>query len=82
MKTLGTIVASLIGIVILLLLLGSLLPDPMQDPDFKARVNQRLLEDCLRTDRERIALYGEAQPTQDCLIRELAYATILVQEAK
>jgi len=48
--------------------------DPMQDPAFAARVNQALLEDCLKVDRERIRIYGEARPTEDCKARELAYA--------
>lgn len=74
MKALGIIIASLIGIVILLAVLGSLAPDPMADPTFRAQVNQRLLENCLRADRERITLYGEAKPSQECVDRELAYA--------
>jgi hypothetical protein len=39
-----------------------------------AQVNQAMLEDCLKADRDRIKLYGEARPTHDCLVRELKYA--------
>jgi hypothetical protein len=39
-----------------------------------ARVNQIMLEDCLKTDHERITLYRAAKPTPDCLKREAAYA--------
>jgi hypothetical protein len=32
--------------------------------------NQQVQEDCLRTDRDRIAPYGETKPTQACLTPE------------
>ena len=76
MKTGAKFVAFIIGfIVVLALAFGALTsgaPDPV-DPTKQHAINQRLLENCLRADRERIALYGEAQPTQDCFNREFAY---------
>ena len=76
MKTGAKFVAFIIGfIVVLALAFGALTsgtPGPV-DPTEQHALNQRLLENCLRADRERIALYGEAQPTQDCFNRELAY---------
>ena len=32
--------------------------------------NQQVQQDCLRTDRDRIAPYGEAKPAQACLTPE------------
>jgi hypothetical protein len=78
MKRIATILGiGFIALVAVFVLLAhlDLGPDPMMnDPEFAARFNQHMLEDCLKADRERIALYGEAKPTQDCLNRELIYA--------
>jgi hypothetical protein len=76
MKRIATILGigfiALVAVSILIVHLDSG-PD-MTDPEFAVRVNQHMLEDCLEVDRERIALYREAKPTQDCLNRELIYA--------
>jgi len=73
MKTFALLVLVPFALIACFILLGAIV-GPQDDPANDARVNQTLLNDCLRADRERIFLYGEAKPTPDCLMREAAYA--------